>query len=45
MITSEQKSTLLPFVSIASEKWKLSFNLAGSAGCASQYENTAVMHA
>ena len=45
MIINEQKAAVLNAVNSASEKWKLSFNSGDAAGCASLYEDTAVMHA
>ena len=45
MITKKQEETVLHAISIASEKWKSSFNAGNAAGCANQYEDTAIMHA
>lgn len=45
MITKEQKAIVLNAVKTASEKWKISFNSGDAAGCAFQYEETAVMNA
>ena len=45
MITKEQKAIVLNAVNAASEKWKISFNSGDAVGCASQYEDTAVMNA
>jgi ketosteroid isomerase-like protein len=45
MITKEQKAIVLNAVNTASDKWKFSFNSGDAAGCASQYEETAVMNA
>ena len=45
MITEEQKATILDAVKTASAAWKSAFNQGNAAGCAAQYETTAVMHA
>jgi len=44
MITEESKNTILNAISIASTKWKTSFNSGDAVGCAAQYEGTAVMN-
>ncbi|ELS02265.1 hypothetical protein Xen7305DRAFT_00019780 [Xenococcus sp. PCC 7305] len=45
MLTNEKKFAILEAVNKASESWKLAFNSGDAAGCASQYEKDAVMHA
>ncbi len=45
MITEEQKNKILDAIKIASAQWKSAFNSGDAAGCASQYEKTAVMKA
>ncbi|MGD1935948.1 MAG: nuclear transport factor 2 family protein [Cyanophyceae cyanobacterium] len=45
MPTKAQKQTILDAVNRASAQWRAAFNSGDAAGCASQYETTAVMHA
>ena len=45
MNIKEQNAIVLNAVNIASEKWKFSFNSGDAAGCASQYEDSAIMNA
>ena len=45
MISEDQKNTILTAVDAASTKWTSAFNSGDAAGCAAQYEDTAVMHA
>ncbi|MEM9771497.1 MAG: nuclear transport factor 2 family protein [Cyanobacteria bacterium P01_D01_bin.73] len=45
MLTDAQKQTVLDAVNRASSQWKDAFNSGDAAGCANQYEATAVMHA
>ena len=45
MVTNEQKTVILDAVNAASKRWKSAFNSGDAAGCASQYEHNAVMHA
>jgi ketosteroid isomerase-like protein len=45
MTSPEQKNTVLNAVEKASTQWKSAFNSGDAAGCAAQYEKTAVMHA
>lgn len=45
MLADDRKSAILAAVKTASEAWKSSFNSGNAAGCASQYEKDAVMHA
>ena len=45
MTTDDQKQIMLDAVDIASSKWKAAFNRGDAAGCAAQYESSAVMQA
>lgn len=45
MTADEQKAAVIDVVATASAKWKSAFNSGDAAGCAAQYEKTAVMHA
>ncbi len=45
MVTDEQNKLMQDAVTKASEQWKAAFNSGDAAGCAAQYEPTAVMHA
>ena len=45
MVDKKQQAVVLNAVIKASEQWKSAFNLGDAAGCAAQYESTAVMHA
>jgi len=45
MVSDDQKKTILTAVNVASTKWKTAFNSGDVAGCAAQYEDTAVMQA
>lgn len=45
MTSHEQKTAVLNAVDKASAQWKSAFNSGDAAGCAAQYEKTAVMHA
>ena len=45
MITENQRTNVLQALNKASEQWKSSFNSGDAAGCAAQYEQSAVMHA
>ena len=45
MITESQRTNVLQALNKASEQWKSSFNSGDAAGCAAQYEQSAVMHA
>lgn len=45
MVMTEKKRALLAAVDAASNRWKAAFNAGDAAGCARQYEETAVMHA
>ena len=45
MLTDRQKQVVLEAVKSASAQWKEAFNRGDAAGCANQYESTAVMHA
>jgi len=45
MVTEKQKNLILGAIRIASEQWKSAFNSGDAAGCAHQYEETAVMNA
>jgi ketosteroid isomerase-like protein len=45
LTSSEQKASVLNAVEKASTKWKSAFNSGDAAGCATQYEVTAVMQA
>ena len=45
MITKNQRTNVLQALNKASEQWKSSFNSGDAAGCAAQYEQSAVMHA
>ena len=45
MITENQRTNVLQALNKASEQWKSSFNSGDVAGCAAQYEQSAVMHA
>ncbi len=45
MVTEERKDLILDAIKIASEQWKSAFNSGDAAGCAGQYEETAVMNA
>ena len=45
MTTKEQRATVLGAVKKASAQWQSAFNSGDAAGCAAQYESTAVMHA
>ena len=42
---SGQQTSVLDAVKKASGQWQSAFNSGDAAGCAAQYENTAVMHA
>ncbi len=44
-MTEERNSSILDALKTASEKWKFAFNSGDAAGCAAQYETTAVMNA
>ena len=44
-MTDEERAVVLDSVGVASNQWKLAFNSGDAAGCAAQYEETAVMHA
>ena len=43
--SNEQKAVVLKAIEKASAQWKSAFNSGDAAGCAAQYESTAVMHA
>ena len=45
MLTDAQKQTVIDAVNHASAQWQGAFNGGDAAGCANQYESTAVMHA
>lgn len=45
MVTTEQEAIVLAAVNKASAQWKSAFNSGDAAGCATQYEKNAVMHA
>ena len=45
MTTKEQQATVLSAVKKASGQWQTAFNSGDAAGCAAQYESSAVMHA
>ncbi|MEC4675006.1 MAG: nuclear transport factor 2 family protein [Nitrospirota bacterium] len=45
MTTAEQKAAVLSAVKQASVQWQSAFNSGDAAGCAAQYEKSAVMHA
>jgi len=45
MVDKKQQAVVLNAVIKASEQWKSAFNSGDAAGCAAQYESTAVMHA
>ncbi|MEO0836563.1 MAG: nuclear transport factor 2 family protein [Cyanobacteria bacterium J06642_3] len=45
MLSKEQVAIVKDAVSTASTTWKKAFNLGDAAGCAAQYEPTAVMNA
>ena len=45
MTTKEQQAAVLDAVKKASGRWQSAFNSGDAAGCAAQYETTAVMHA
>ncbi|OQX39215.1 MAG: isochorismatase [Oceanospirillales bacterium LUC14_002_19_P2] len=45
MSTTQQSATLLTAVKAASAEWMAAFNRADAAGCAAQYEASAIMHA
>lgn len=45
MATKEQQAAVLDAVNKASARWKSAFNSGDAAGCAAQYESSAVMHA
>ena len=45
MLTEAQKQSVLDAVTAASAQWQAAFNGGDAAGCANQYESTAVMHA
>lgn len=45
MVEKKQQAVVLNAVIKASEQWKSAFNSGDAAGCAAQYESTAVMHA
>lgn len=43
-MTNEQQEVVLAAVQLASQKWQNAFNAADAAGCASAYEQNAVMN-
>ena len=45
MPTDAQRNAVLNAVNEASSRWKTAFNSGDAAGCAAQYQETAVMHA
>lgn len=45
MLTEDQRELVKNAASAASAAWKSAFNSGDAAGCAAQYEETAVMHA
>lgn len=45
MTTKEQHEVVLSAVNKANTQWQSAFNSGGAAGCAAQYESTAVMNA
>ena len=45
MLSEDQKSVVLDAVTKASSRWKAAFNAGDAAGCAAEYEPTAIMHA
>jgi ketosteroid isomerase-like protein len=45
MATKEQQEVVLNAVNKASAQWQSAFNSGDAAGCAAQYETTAIMHA
>ena len=45
MMSEEQKAVVLNAVTKASSRWKSAFNTRNAAGCAAEYEPTAIMHA
>jgi len=45
MTTEKQQAAVLDAVKKASVQWQSAFNSGDAAGCAAQYESTAVMHA
>ena len=45
MVSDEQKSIVLKAVEIGTAAWKTAFNTGNAAGCASHYEDDAIMRA
>ena len=45
MSTTQKSTALLAVVKAASAEWMAAFNCADAAGCAAQYEASAIMHA
>ena len=45
MMSEESKAVVLDAVREASGRWQSAFNAGNAAGCAAEYETTAVMHA